>query len=177
MDLILIVIIVFSAFVFLAAFRAIRRKRTSQEHGYRLRAPFLSPAERSFYGVLCKAVAKEYVVLAKVRVADVITPEKGHNRSTWQTAFNRISTKHFDYVLCDPNSLSVEHAVELHDKSHRRTARAERDHFLRSACQSAGLSLIEFAAKSAYSIDEVRNQVTRIQRASGIRDAPLEPGF
>ena len=177
MDLNLTVIIVFAAFVFLAFFRAIRRKRTSREHRYRLRTPFLSPAERSFYGVLCKAVANEYLVLAKVRVADVITPEKGQTSSKWQTAFNRISSKHFDYVLCDPRSLSVEHVVELHDRSHRRNARAKRDHFLRSACQSAGLSLIELAAKSTYSIDEVRSQVIRTRMTGGIGDGRIDPSF
>lgn len=177
MDLNLIVVIVFAALMILAVIRAIWRKRTTEEHSYQLRAPFLSPAERSFYGVLCKAAANDYVVLAKVRVADVITPKKGQNRSKWQTAFNRISSKHFDYALCNPNSLSVEHVVELQDRSHRRTTRAKRDHFLRGACQSAGLSLIEFAAKSTYSIDEVRSQIIGIQTAGGTGDGRLEPSL
>ena len=163
MDLNIFVILVVTAFIMLTVVKAIRRNRTSQEHSYRLRAPFLSPAERSFYGVLSRAVANDYVVLAKVRVADVIMPAKGYNKSKWQTAFNRISSKHFDYILCDPNSLSVERVVELHDRSHRNATRAKRDHFLRNACQSAGLTLIEFAAKSRYSIEEVRKQIFQAQ--------------
>jgi hypothetical protein len=35
---------------------------------------FLSPAERSFFGVLQQAVASEYQIFAKVRLADVFVP-------------------------------------------------------------------------------------------------------
>ena len=171
MDLSLIAII-FVAFVVLAVVKAAVRKRPSQEHTYQLRSPFLSPAERSFYGVLCAAVANDYVVLAKVRVADVITPKKGQDRSTWQTAFNMISAKHFDYILCDPNTLSVEQVVELHDKSHKTTKRAKRDEFLRAACESAGLPLREFTARARYSIDEVGKALSN--QSEGGR---LEPHF
>jgi hypothetical protein len=104
-----------------------------------------------------------------VRVADVITPSKSPDMSRRQSAFNRISSKHFDYILCDPNTLSVEQVVELHDKSHKTTKRAERDELLRAACESAGLPLREFSAKARYSIDEVsrglsdQNEVGRVE--------------
>ena len=111
-------------------------------------------------------------MLAKVRVADVIAPAKGQDRSKWQTAFNMISAKHFDYVLCDPSTLAVAQVVELHDRSHGTTKRAKRDDFLRNACQSAGLPLSEFPAKKGYSIDEVRSQIHM-----GLASGRVEPHF
>lgn len=160
MDLGLIAVILGIVVVF-AVIRATTRKQPVSDHQYRLQKTFLSPAERSFYGVLCSAVADEYVVLSKVRVADVITPANSRDRSKWQTAFNRISAKHFDFVLCDPKSLSVEQVVELNDRSHKSAKRQERDDFLRSACAGAGLLLSEFQAKKSYSIEEVRNQIAQ----------------
>mgnify|MGYP001827743581 CR=1 FL=1 len=174
MDLGLIALVM-GVFVVLALVRIIGLTKPPVEHGYRLQRSFLSPAERSFYGVLCSAIAGDYVVLAKVRVADVITPVKSNNRSTWQTAFNRISAKHFDFVLCDPKSLSVEQVVELHDRSHKNDKRAERDNFLRSACASAGLSLSEFVAKKSYSIEEVRNRIAQNRMVSGKGDGRVKP--
>ena len=171
MDLSLIVTIVVF-FIILAIVKTVGRKGPSQEHAYQLRSSFLSPAERSFYGVLCKAVADNYVVLAKVRVADVITPCKSPDKSRWQSAFNQISSKHFDYILCDPNTLSVEQVVELHDKSHRTTKRAKRDEFLRAACESAGLPLREFSTKARYSIDEVSKRLSDQSEAGRV-----EPHF
>lgn len=127
---------------------------------YKMRKQFLSPAERSFYGVLEQAVLNDFRVHTKVRVADVLQPDSGGDRSKWQRAFNKISSKHFDYVLCDPDTLDVKAAVELNDKSHTKKKVQSRDEFLAEACSAAGLTLVSFDAKAQYSIAEVREKLT-----------------
>ena len=116
-----------------------------------------SPAERSFVGVLSQAVEGRGIVFGKVRVADVLRPAKGLSRSRWQTAFNRISAKHFDYVVCAPDTLEVMFVAELDDKSHTKSKRVDRDRFLESVCSSAQLPLHRFKAAASYNIAEVRN--------------------
>ncbi|MGB3296840.1 MAG: DUF2726 domain-containing protein, partial [Phormidesmis sp.] len=105
----------------------------------------------------------EQIVCGKVRVADVLQPVSGFSKSQWQTAFNFVSAKHFDYVICDKNTLCVVATVELHDKSHNNASRANRDEFLRKACQSAGLPLFEFKAKSAYVAEDISLAMKTIQ--------------
>ena len=166
MELLAIIIIVLIAVVVLGTLGKLKIPAPSASVGYRLNNPLFSPAERSFFGVLEQAVPDDNLVLGKVRVADVITPEKGLARPKWQSAFNRISAKHFDYVVCDRATLRVVSAVELNDKSHKGKKRADRDAFLRAACSSAGLRLFEFDAKSSYSVVEVRKQL-----ASEVSDA------
>ena len=95
----------------------LRTNLSSSEHSYKLRDKFLSPAERSFYGVLEQAVSDRLKIHAKVRVADVIQPNSPGDRSSWQKAFNKISAKHFDYVLCDPATLEVKAALEDAEKA------------------------------------------------------------
>jgi len=85
---------------------------------YRKKEALFSTAELRFLASLDEAVSDRYRVFGKVRVADVISPAKGTNRSDWQVAFNRISAKHFDYILCSKDDLGVVAAVELDDKSH-----------------------------------------------------------
>ena len=159
MELFVIIILVLTAVIILAVLGKLKIPAPSPNVGYRLNGPLFSPAERSFLGVLMQAVPDDNLVLGKVRVADVITPEKGLPRPKWQSAFNRISAKHFDYVVCDRATLRVLSAVELNDKSHKGKKRADRDAFLRAACSSAGLRLFEFDAKSSYSVVELRKQL------------------
>jgi len=116
-----------------------------------------SAAERSFFGVLNQAVKEQAIVFGKVRVADVLRPAKGMGRSRWQKAFTRISSKHFDYVLCAPDTLRVLAVIELDDKSHAQGKRAERDRFIEGACASAGLTLHRFKVAATYNIAEVRD--------------------
>lgn len=123
---------------------------------YRQRGPLFTKAERSFFGVLEQSIPDEYRVFGKVRVADVLTPEKGMNRKNWQIAFNKISSKHFDYILCRKDTLDVVAAVELDDKSHSTKRSASRDSILNSACESANLKLIRFPAKSGYQVQATR---------------------
>ena len=136
----------------------IRLFASRYEAAYRQKE-LLSPAERSFLGVLNQAAGEEWRVFAKVRIADVLTPAKGLNRSRWQSAFNAISAKHFDFLLCDPADCAPKVAVELDDKSHERASRQKRDRLVESACASAGLPLLRVKAARAYQIAEIRDQI------------------
>jgi len=119
-----------------------------------------SSAERSFYGVLKQAVEGKAEVFAKVRVADVLMPAKGQGRSGWQKAFNKVSRKHFDFLVCNSSDLSVLCAVELDDKSHQKKSRQERDVFLTSACESANVPLVNVKAQASYSVAEVKGSIS-----------------
>lgn len=138
---------------------AVFSKETSKAHEYQIKGPLFTPAERSFLGVLELAISEKYRIFGKVRVADVMSPKKGMDRKNWQTAFNKISAKHFDYVLCCKDTLKVIAVVELDDKSHKRKSSQTRDKFLESACKSADLKLIRFPAKASYNVTEVSEKI------------------
>lgn len=137
-------------------------------------APLFSPAERSFLGVLDQALGAEYRVFGKVRVADVLAIARGTDASKRRSAFNRISAKHLDFVLCAPDDLRVLCAIELNDASHKQAARRDRDDMLAEACRSAELPLVFFAAKRAYSIAEVREAVRQAMGLT-VASAALAP--
>lgn len=124
---------------------------------YRSRERLLTPAERSFLGVLERAVEGEHRVMAKVRMADVIRTKSGLGPSERQKAFNRIQSKHLDFILCRPDDFSIAGVVELDDSSHRKSRRRERDEFVDRALASAGIPVSRFPAQHGYSVEEVRS--------------------
>ena len=125
-----------------------------------MRHPFLlSKAELSFYGVLKQALGDSGGVFTKVRVADVITPQKGLERGIWQGAFNSISAKHFDFLVCDQATSKVLMAIELDDASHNTNRARKRDEFLGRACDSAELPLLRVTASNTYAIATLREQL------------------
>ena len=135
------------------------RGRQQKRLPYDVQETLFSPAERSFLGVLDLAVGDKARVFAKVRVADVLTPQAGIGKSKWQQHFNKISAKHFDYLLCHPADLSFICAIELDDSSHRHQKRKARDLFLKTACDSAGLPLLQIPASASYLVEELREQI------------------
>jgi len=150
------IILIFIVVVLLFALVA---TKGGKDYRYRVKGPLFSPAERSFYGVIESAVSDSYRVFGKVRIADILTPEKGMSRKNWQIAFNKISAKHFDYVLCCKDTLKVVAVVELDDKSHKKPSSKKRDNLIQGACESASLTLVRFPAKASYSISEVKEVI------------------
>ena len=124
---------------------------------YRKIDRLFTKAERSFLGVLNQVVGRQFQIMGKVRLSDVIRPAGTKDRSGWQRAFNRITSKHLDFVACDPSDLSIKFAVELDDSSHHRGDRTARDQFLNEAMKSASVPLYRFSAKRNYSIAEIRS--------------------
>ena len=67
--------------------------------------------------------------------------------------------KHFDFLLCDKEKLSVICAIELDDRSHRSESRHERDEFLQGVCEAADVPLVRVPVKSGYVIEEVKQLI------------------
>src|SRR5205807_9142943 len=87
---------------------------------FRLRDDFLSAAEISFYHILLSAVGDRLTVCPIVNFSDVFfVSHPDRNQSAW----NRISRKHIDFLLCDSQSMRPRVGIELDDSSHAREAR------------------------------------------------------
>jgi Protein of unknown function (DUF2726). len=116
-----------------------RRGRRAQST-YERTERFLTPAEQQLMTALKAALPETARLLAKVRVADVLTPARRLSPRDWQTAFNRISAKHFDFLVCRAEDYRPLCAIELDDRSHVLRRRRERDDFLDGACREAGFA-------------------------------------
>ena len=159
MSWIAIAIVVFAIAAIVLAILSRKSKTKIPGYPYQKTKALFTPAERSFLGVLNLVVGENAKIFGKVRVADVMAPKKGLSRSDWQKAFNKISGKHFDFLLCRNDDLSVICAIELDDSSHQSKKRQQRDEFLNGACCAAGVPLIQIPAKSGYVIDDVKQLI------------------
>ena len=164
--------------VAIAVFVLLKRKQGNQSGSddklpYCLGDGLFTPAERSFLGVLDQVVGADFRVMGKVRVADVIAVQKGTPKAIWQRAFNRISAKHFDFVLCRKTDLKPVCVIELNDQSHAKDNRKARDAFLDGVCAAAGLPLLFFSAQKSYQLTEVCNSIAAVIGARAPSTVPV----
>lgn len=103
----------------------------------------LSQPEQVLYHRLVKSLP-EHIVLAQVQVSRVLGVKKGFRQNEWNNRINRLS---YDSVVCSEDS-TVLAAIELDDKSHEATARAETDRKKEKATSAAGVRLIRWHVKS-----------------------------
>lgn len=110
-------------------FLSFLRKQRKDILPYEKLDSILTNNELKFYKVLKPIVDKnDYILLIKPRLADIIQVKKGTEK--WQGWFNKIKSKHVDFLLCAREDLSPILGIELDDKSHERKDRQERDEFV-----------------------------------------------
>jgi hypothetical protein len=147
----------------LSAFLGARRPL---DYPYEPHDSLLSPAERSFFGVLQQALAPQFTPLAKIRLADLLRVQRGLSAQRRSAAFNRVSSKHADFVLCASDTFRVVGVIELDDKSHRDEARQRRDQFLDGALAAAGIPVVHVAVQRSYSVADVRARLQSLLSAN-----------
>lgn len=143
--------------------------------------PLFSAAERSFLGVLDQAVPSGYRVFGKIRLADVAEVKKGLSNSERQSALNKVSSKHLDFLLCDVRDLAPICAIELDDRSHSSAGRQARDRFLEDVLTGLNLPLLRVSARKAYSIPEIQQEIEKVtgkkmaEAAAAVKEETVHP--
>jgi hypothetical protein len=116
---------------------------------YFRRRYLLTKAESRFYDTL-RRVVRDHIIFAKVRLADLVDADDRHRY--WQANFNRVCSKHIDFVVCDSFFRPVI-AVELDDSSHQREDRRKRDEDVDRVLQGVSLPLLRVFVRKAYDPD------------------------
>ena len=104
--------------------------RLHEKLPYIMNETILTERERAFYRILKPVADKlELQICPKVRVADIVSIKKG--TKDWQKWFNKIKSKHVDFLLCDYD-MNIVLLIELDDRSHE-TERAQKNDRLKNA--------------------------------------------
>jgi hypothetical protein len=114
---------------------------------YKLTQSLLTASEAGFYRALIIAAGRRYIVCPKVRLADLC-----HGLDRWAdtAAFNQVSSKHVDFVLCDSTTFRPVLAVELDDRSHLRADRRGRDALVDRIFRTMGLGVYRQWVRRSY---------------------------
>lgn len=127
--------------------------------GYCSAGVLLTSAELHFFRALQQVIPPGCYVSCKVRLADILLVSEGANRKSQSRAFNRIKSKHADFVICDANTFRILGVIELDDRSHRRADRRARDVFFDAAMHSAAVPVLRVLVRRDYEARELRDMV------------------
>ena len=122
---------------------------------YEQQPSILTPPERNFYKVLSSVYKDRFIIMAKVRIADIIKVRSTISRKQFWRYFSKISQKHIDFVLVDKTSFATLCLIELDDKSHEKRERIIRDKFINQVMAQTGIPLYRFKVKRRYERAEI----------------------
>ena len=122
---------------------------------YSVKVPFFSKSELEFFRILNSHLdAHRYTLFPKVRLADFVKVNGGNgvNYASW----NRIKSKHVDYLVWDLAESKVVLAIELDGKSHDGHVMSKSDSFKNEMYKGVGLQLIRVRVGSSFAEESER---------------------
>lgn len=107
---------------------------------YRCKKYFFSRSEQEFLKALSSTINhQKFVIFPKVRLADFI--EVTVSGAEYQKWWNKIRSKHIDFLIWDIEQSKVVLAIELDGKSHESEKMIARDEFIEKLYETVGLML------------------------------------
>ncbi|MEQ5736405.1 DUF2726 domain-containing protein [Providencia alcalifaciens] len=112
--------------------------------GFVVKKP-LTKSELIAYSKIEKLLGDDEILLSQVRLADILKVDNNkykYKSSDWYVRFNKIKSKHCDFVVVNKISGEVVIVIELDDHTHRADDRINRDIEVNHIFGFAGVNLL-----------------------------------
>ncbi|MEY2700063.1 MAG: hypothetical protein RIQ52_818 [Pseudomonadota bacterium] len=140
-------------------------RRSPDRRLHALRPPFekhtqlFTPEERALFLVLQQAVAGDFAVFGKLRVADILHPSRHADKAILKPLLRQLSGRRFQFVLCHKADLSVAGVVQMEERSHHRRPHDAPLDPLIEICSQVGLPLVRIIASPCYEVSEIQQKI------------------
>jgi hypothetical protein len=132
-----------------------KKERKDVPLPYRAKKYFFTKTEQEFIRVLNESIdRKQYTIFPKVRLADIV--EVTATGQEYQGWWNKIKSKHVDFLAWDVQEGKVALVIELDGKSHQSEKMIDRDGFVNNLYERVGIKLIRVAVGTDYKADIVQ---------------------
>lgn len=123
---------------------------------FRRKAQLFTPAEHTFLNLIEQAMGREFRIICRVKLSDVVSVRQTTNKKTASQAISRASSRQLDFVLVDKQDMSPVLAIDLVHTQGKDGYKAQKDWFVSGALDAAGVPHARIKVKSGYSVDDVR---------------------
>jgi hypothetical protein len=128
--------------------------RVAMPYTYTAKA-LLTPTEARFHSCLLQITQERCRIQIKPRLADVFEHEKVNG------AFQMISQKHVDFLICRNEDWMPMLGIELDDASHNRAETRKRDMFVNLLFASTGVPLLRLPVEELDHLEPLVEELTR----------------
>lgn len=128
---------------------------------YLLKNRFFTQSEFVFYGTLLQELdTVRFRIFPKVRIADFVeTTATGKDFYTW---FNKIKSKHIDFIIWDTKKNEIALGIELDGNSHNSEKMTHRDSFVNKLYEQLTFPLKRIEVGKVF-VDEVKSIKIQIE--------------
>ena len=106
---------------------------------FRRKPQLFTPVEHSFLNLIEQAMGREFRIVCRVRLNDLVAVRQSANKKTASQAISRASSRQLDFVLVDKHDMSPVLAIDLVHSQGKDGYKSQKDWFVTGALDAAGL--------------------------------------
>lgn len=138
------------------------RKKPIDKVLYLKNDSLLTNSEKKFYFILADILQDNFFIFSKVRIADIVHVPEWYKTYYWAVYWwNRIKSKHVDFLICDKLSFEPLLVIEVDDPSHLRPDRKRRDGLVNFVFRKAHLPILHLTDDSLKDTEDLRVSIEK----------------
>lgn len=153
MEFIMLLLVVLAIIVALVASRFIDN---GNPFPVQKRQNLFSQIERSFLNLLEKATADKYKIINRVKLSDILELRNNTSDKNKRTTLLKLNAKYMDFVLCDPQDMTIVAVVDLVNNNTKAGHKAVPDWFVNGALETAGIPYLRIKIKAGYTVADLQ---------------------
>ncbi len=120
---------------------------------YKVNNVFMQRKEVLFWKYLNTILPKEYIVVPKVEVGNLVEVEGD------KSVYNRIATKTMDYVIFNEKTMYPALILDIYDKTYNDLRLEEQDPYVTEIINKLGIKMMEILVSSDFDRDKTKNLI------------------
>ncbi|WP_269518856.1 DUF2726 domain-containing protein [Alteromonas sp. BMJM2] len=148
--------IILMMLLIVVALGAIKLSDGGMAFPFRRKPQLFTQVEYSFLTLIEQAVGREFRVMCRVRLNDMVAVRQSTKKKTASQALSRAASRQLDFVLVEKDTMSPVLAIDLVHNQGKEGYKTQKDWFVTGALDAAGVPHVRIKVKSGYSIEDIR---------------------
>ncbi|WP_299080303.1 DUF2726 domain-containing protein [uncultured Paraglaciecola sp.] len=167
--------IVLMMLLIIVAVGAMKLYEPSLAFPFKKKGNLFTPVERTFLELIEEAVGKEFRILCRVKMSDILAIRQNADKKTSKSAATRAGSRHLDFVLCSKEDMAPIVAIDLVHSSGKDGYKSQRDFFVSGALDAAHIPHVRIKVRSGYKAQDIRECIQAKLPKSRLKklEAPL----
>jgi hypothetical protein len=122
----------------------------------------ISPNQQSILVLLEKALDERYSIFSKIRLQDLVRVNSDLSPGQQKAAMKRLTSEPLDLVICEKKTAGILGVVLLdREGASSENGRVRREADIDRVLAAAGIPVVQMNASKAYSLEDIRIEVSR----------------
>jgi hypothetical protein len=140
----------------IVALGALKLHEPSLAFPFKKKPQLFTPVERTFLDLIENAIGKDFRVLCRVKMSDILAIRQNTDKKTLKNALSRAGTKHFDFVLCSKDEMKPVMVIDLVHNKGKEGYKNQRDYYVNGALDAAHVPHVRIKVRSGYTVNDIQ---------------------